>query len=721
MATVDFSVLFNAEDNKFQFIDTADYPGQSISTSNVLGNLKVTSPSGVVIHNNTDYTAETGSAVAGGSNTITFDGTGTLSDYTGYFVRIYAGTGVGQIRKISAYNDTTKVATVFPYWGTPPDNTSDYEVCFSDINLHATYTPETGTDGGYTANTRNTIILGGGASSTNDYYNGMWVILDDGQARQISDYVGSTKTATVSEDWTTLPASNTYYINYTFFAPFQDTTNISQTSSDTEISIPLDADGNIEQGDYLFEYSVKDTTASPAVYYAASKTFNYCIEFPTLSLSVETDCIIPQIESVDTTEYAVQEADTLTNDRTNELFYPVINGVELDPVVSTTATVSTGTLYNRTYTSYLKSRLTYTFTDAVYVYEALETEEETRVDCPADLCDLFCCENSIYTQWQGYVSTNTVLADQYKNKFITIMAIKALMWDAVKCNKPDLIEGYVAQILSIGGCTSGCGCTGDEPVLITGLGNAGSVSIVAAGNGTSVASSTVGNTTTYTVSLSNAILTKINALTAIGITGLVNVVVAEPTTGNFTVTGATISSTDGSVTITTTVNGGGIITNYDLSAKTPIVLDNDWTAETNTVFPAFESLKTYPIVATTLAANESEIRTKSFFTRLLDATLKIKLNVAGADITGAVTIPKNVYTWSVETCIVRKTATTADIWIRVIGYTWATQSWAAEAFYLNQATNNWTSGANNDFKILTSASLADSLRYDYQQVYVHKI
>ena len=110
MATVDFSVLFNAEDNKFQFIDTSDYAGQSISTSNVLGNLKVTSPSGVVIHNNTDYTAESATTQAGGSNTITLEASPDLDDYTGYFINITSGTGSGQVRKISAYNDTTKVS-----------------------------------------------------------------------------------------------------------------------------------------------------------------------------------------------------------------------------------------------------------------------------------------------------------------------------------------------------------------------------------------------------------------------------------------------------------------------------------------------------------------------------------------------------------------------------------------------------------------------------------
>lgn len=57
MATISFSTTFslNTTPKKFIFVDTSDYAGQSISTSDVNGCFKITSPSGVVIYNNSDF------------------------------------------------------------------------------------------------------------------------------------------------------------------------------------------------------------------------------------------------------------------------------------------------------------------------------------------------------------------------------------------------------------------------------------------------------------------------------------------------------------------------------------------------------------------------------------------------------------------------------------------------------------------------------------------
>lgn len=65
------------------------------------------------------------------------------------------------------------------------------------------------------AGSSTTITLAGSASATDDFYNGWEVTITSGtgsgQTRTISDYVGSTKVATVSSAWTTPPnATSTY-------------------------------------------------------------------------------------------------------------------------------------------------------------------------------------------------------------------------------------------------------------------------------------------------------------------------------------------------------------------------------------------------------------------------------------------------------------------------------------------------------------------------------
>ncbi|MDP3772993.1 MAG: hypothetical protein Q8Q85_01875 [Gemmatimonadales bacterium] len=76
-------------------------------------------------------TAErTGTAQAGGANTITLDATANATDdfYKGHVIRLTAGTGINQIREIIGYVGATKVATVAVNWGTNPDATSVFRI-----------------------------------------------------------------------------------------------------------------------------------------------------------------------------------------------------------------------------------------------------------------------------------------------------------------------------------------------------------------------------------------------------------------------------------------------------------------------------------------------------------------------------------------------------------------------------------------------------------------
>ena len=61
-----------------------------------------------------------------------------------------------------------------------------------------------------------TITLDSSASATNDLYNGNFIALVSGtgagQTRFITDYVGSSKVATVGEAWVTQPSSDTVFV-----------------------------------------------------------------------------------------------------------------------------------------------------------------------------------------------------------------------------------------------------------------------------------------------------------------------------------------------------------------------------------------------------------------------------------------------------------------------------------------------------------------------------
>jgi len=67
---------------------------------------------------------------AGTATTIDLDsGASAVDDYyKGQLIAIILGTGIGQARAITAYNGTTKIATVGPAWATAPDGDSYFAV-----------------------------------------------------------------------------------------------------------------------------------------------------------------------------------------------------------------------------------------------------------------------------------------------------------------------------------------------------------------------------------------------------------------------------------------------------------------------------------------------------------------------------------------------------------------------------------------------------------------
>jgi len=117
--------------------------GQSRSITAYVGSTKVatvdrnwiTTPdntSTFAIYANTTPTtfSDQGVAQAAASGSITLAATASATNdiYVGSLVTILSGTAAGETSEITAYNGTTKVATVSPSWGVTPDSTSAYAV-----------------------------------------------------------------------------------------------------------------------------------------------------------------------------------------------------------------------------------------------------------------------------------------------------------------------------------------------------------------------------------------------------------------------------------------------------------------------------------------------------------------------------------------------------------------------------------------------------------------
>lgn len=148
-----------------------------------------------------------GVAQAGTSTSITLAATSSTDDdiFKDCYIRITAGTAAEQVSRITAYNGTTKVASLATILTAVPDNKSSYVI--------------SGESGDARAFAANSITLDANAlSAASDYYNGAYVevitantVTSSGQIRKITDYDGGTKVATIEGTWETTPDTPARY------------------------------------------------------------------------------------------------------------------------------------------------------------------------------------------------------------------------------------------------------------------------------------------------------------------------------------------------------------------------------------------------------------------------------------------------------------------------------------------------------------------------------
>ena len=125
-----------AQADVLKFVTTDWIPVKSPATAGTdQANVETAAIAGALEHidvtaGGTGYRLNVGTAQAGTANTITLDsGASAVDDYyNNLSVFITSGTGSGQLRTVSDYVGSTKVATVSVNWTTNPDNTSVNEV-----------------------------------------------------------------------------------------------------------------------------------------------------------------------------------------------------------------------------------------------------------------------------------------------------------------------------------------------------------------------------------------------------------------------------------------------------------------------------------------------------------------------------------------------------------------------------------------------------------------
>jgi hypothetical protein len=153
-----------------------------------------------------------GTAVGPGTgvNQIVLDVDASSVDgaYDPGMVVLVEGTGAGQSRMIFEYVGSTKTATVDRNWKVVPDATSKYVIFGFPGREHVN-------EGTVRGGTVNTVRLNALASSSHGAYIRQSVFVRSGtgddQVRTVIAYDGTTKWATVDEDWDTVPDTTSGY------------------------------------------------------------------------------------------------------------------------------------------------------------------------------------------------------------------------------------------------------------------------------------------------------------------------------------------------------------------------------------------------------------------------------------------------------------------------------------------------------------------------------
>lgn len=154
-----------------------------------------------------------------------------------------------------------------------PQGNLDPDLESGNITFTSGYTAVTGTA---QAGAATTITLAAGASAADDFYNNLYIVTTggtgSGQTRLITDYVGSTKVATVDAAWTVTPdATTTYSIQSVSSLMLNQYVNISPQGRVRIVEyvdantvkgiaeVPLFDDTAIAEGNWEVEYGYEDT------------------------------------------------------------------------------------------------------------------------------------------------------------------------------------------------------------------------------------------------------------------------------------------------------------------------------------------------------------------------------------------------------------------------------------------------------------------------------
>lgn len=284
--------------------------------------------------------------------------------------------------------------------------------------------------------------------------------------------------------------SGIVYQNAAFSTPVSATADITTAGGfvNNAIAIPLDANNEVQHGDYTIEYKVYVTGGTDAgqTFTLTPVTFNYCFEAPEVEITQTVDCVTATFTSTDDSDYD-EEGVTPTVTRTHTVTEVADPSRTSLSNTNASNTVVYPDLYAGDYLTTLSSLLVYDFTS--YTVTVTVTGNSTYEVACSTPCDVYCGIKGVWTAYQAYQASGDIKsAANSLEKFNKLTALYTLYLMAINCQETDDADGYLQDIQDIGGFTSSCCTTTGQIVPVQVKGDVFKVtsasSVLIAGSGT---------------------------------------------------------------------------------------------------------------------------------------------------------------------------------------------------------------------------------------------
>ncbi len=282
-----------------------------------------------------------------------------------------------------------------------------------------------------------------------------------------------------------------------------DVQPLSSTSSLLPIPLPLDADGKVMPGSYIFTYRAAVVDAGLSLVDDFSQSFSFDVDFtiPVACLADSVNCQDSKITSYDNTLYGVYASLT----RVHTLMPPPPSGsaniVGSTQAITTSLDIWTGTWYQS-----IAATVSYEFTGdgTLTLIVLVEGSRKFDVVCNTGLSVINCCLKKTTNKWWALRMRNDVA---YNNMWQDVIK-PMLVWSdrysqALTAGDENGAAAAYAKIIEVTGCDeAGCGCDDGTPQQVIPAGSSASFVVDSPDNSIAVTATVSGNQTTFHVQVS---------------------------------------------------------------------------------------------------------------------------------------------------------------------------------------------------------------------------